>query len=346
MSEHQNPRRRLRTRSVRQILAVLGVLAVAVVGVVAYFAVVTDDAPRSTDPDTSLEAGPADDPAADALARARRSLQQANLPLSMLGGGVDQLVDGGRRLDDGARQLSDGLGQARAGAQQLSDGVGELNGGVGRLGDGAQQISGGVDEVVDRLTGFGRMQAEVTGALRQVASTLSASADPVAQGAAGRVDDLVARIDTEGLGPDTLSRLATLKDGARQLSHELNDPSAAFVGGVGQVAEGARQLSEGLVLLDDGGRALADGTGQLVDGTGPITHVVQGLSTSVTDASKALPGARTPATDADRIPQAAADVDGGGTPGWVFAAGAVALLVIVGLVRGAFVWGRRSANGR
>ncbi len=90
------------------------------------------------------------------------------------------------------------------------------------------------------------------------------------------MNDLVAQLDAEGLGPDTLAQLAMLKDGARQLSYELSNPSAQFVSGVGQVADGARQLSDGLALLDDGGKALADGTGQLVDGTGPITGVVAG----------------------------------------------------------------------
>lgn len=341
MSEHQNTRRRLSTR---QVGALFGLLVVAVVGAVAYFTVLADESPRAADPGTSVDAEPRNDATADALAQARRSLQQASLPLSMLGGGVTQLVDGGRQLDDGAHQLSDGLGQAREGARQLSDGLGELSSGVTQLGDGAQQISGGVDEVVDRLTGLGQMQGEVTGSLRQVAAALSASADPVAQGAAGRVNGLIAQLDTEGLGPDNLAQLTMLKDGARQLSYELNDPSARFVGGVGQVAEGARQLSDGLVLLDDGGRALADGTGQLVDGTGPIPNVVHGLSTSVSDASKALPVAKAPAPAADAVAQADANVDSGAVPMWVYAAGAVGLLVVVaGLVRGAFVWGRRSA---
>jgi len=343
MSEHETPRRR--RLSTRQVVALFGVLVVAVVGAVSFFTVFADDSPAGADPDTSLEAGPPADTGADALAQARRSLQQTSLPLSLLNGGVNQLVDGGRQLDDGANQLSVGLGQARDGAQQLSAGLDQLSGGVGQLGDGAQQISGGVDEVVDRLAGLGDLQGQVTGSLRQVAAALSASTDPVSQAASGRVNDLVTQLDSEGLGPDTLAQLGILKDGARQLSYELSDPSAQFVSGVGQVADGARQLSDGLALLDDGGKALADGTGQLVDGTGPITGVVQGLSTNVSDASKALPSAQTKAPEADTAVQAAPDADADRTPAWVFVAGALALLLVVAAVAyGSFVLGRRQRS--
>lgn len=342
MSEHEVPRRRFSTRHVA---ALVGLLVVAAVGAVAYFTVFTDDSPLDTDPDTALEAGPPTGTGTDALDQARRSLQQTSLPLSLLNGGVNQLVDGGRQLDDGANQLSAGIGQAREGARQLSAGLTELGDGVGQLGDGAQQISAGVDEVVDRLTALGEMQGQVTGALRQVATTLSASADPMAQAAAGHVDDLVARLDAEGLGPDTLAQLTALEDGARQLSYELSDPSAQFVSGVGQISDGARQLVDGLVLLDDGGKALADGTGQLVDSTGPITGVVQGLSVSVADASEALPSAEAPAPGADTALQSVPDTDADRTPTWVYVAGALALLLVVAAVAyGSFVLGRRQMS--
>ncbi|MGO4201301.1 hypothetical protein AB4Z09_06005 [Rhodococcus sp. TAF43] len=338
MSEHENARRRL---SARQVAMIFGLLVVAVVGAVIYFTATADDPGSTADPG-SAEQAPQADPGADALAQAWRSLQQTSLPLSLLSGGVSQLVDGGRQLDDGANQLSVGLGQARDGAGQLSSGLTELSGGVGLLGDGAQQISGGVDEVVDRLSGLGEIQGQVTGSLRQVAAALSASPDPVAQGASARVTDLVAQLDAEGMGPDTLAQLTMLEDGARQLSYELNDPSAQFVSGVGQIADGARQLSDGLVLLDDGGKALADGTGQLVDGTGPITGVVQGLSTNVSDASKALPSAQAPTSGADAEPQAAVEADEAGLPAWLYVVVVLVVLLGAAIAWGSFVLGRRS----
>ncbi len=92
MSEHDKPRRR--RLSTRQVVALLGLLVVAVVGAVSYFTVFADEPVVRADPDTSLEAGPPADSDADALAQARRSLQQTSLPLSLLNGGMNQLVDG------------------------------------------------------------------------------------------------------------------------------------------------------------------------------------------------------------------------------------------------------------
>ncbi|GAB2628541.1 hypothetical protein ABI214_21840 [Prescottella soli] len=340
MSEHDTTRRRLSTR---QVAAFFAFFVVAVTGVVLWLTLGRADAEQVVAAPPSSEASP---PAADdgaAIAKARSNLSQASLPLSMLSAGVGQLTDGGRQLDDGANQLSDGLGQARDGARQLSDGLTELSGGVGQLGDGARQVSGGVDEVVDRLAGLGDKQAQATASLRQVAATLATSADPVSQGAAAKVTDLVGQLDSQGLGPDTLAQLALLKDGARQLSYELNAPSAQFVSGVGQIADGARQLSDGLVLLDDGGRALADGTGQLVDGAAPISGVVKGLSTNVADASKALPTAKAPTSGDGDQPQAAVQDESSGMPGWAYAVAAVAVLLAAAVAWGAFVLGRRSA---
>jgi len=342
MSEHATLRRRLSTRLVAT-LFVLFVLAVT--GAVLWLNHGRADTEQTAaTPPASGVSAPA--PAADdgaAIAKARSNLSQASLPLSMLSAGVGELTDGGRQLDDGAHQLSDGLAQARDGAGQLSDGLTELSGGVGQLGDGARQVSGGVDEVVDRLAGLGDVQAQATTSLRQVAATLATSTDPVSQGAAAKVTDLVGQLDTQGLGPDTLAQLQLLKNGARQLSYELNDPSAQFVSGVGQIADGARQLSDGLVLLDDGGKALADGTGQLVDGTAPISGVVKGLSTNVADASKALPTAKAPASGDVGQPQAVVESEASGIPAWTYVAAALAVLLAAALSWGAFVLGRRSA---
>lgn len=225
----------------------------------------------------------------DGVGDARDKLQQASLPLSLLDGGVGQLSDGSRQLDDGARLLADGLGQARDGGQQLADGLAQLEGGVGLLGDGATQVSGGVDEVVTRLAGFGAVQGDVTAQLSEVADTLGAAPDPVSQGAARQVRGLVHKLDTEGLGPDTLAQLEQLRGGARQLAWELTDPHAQFVAGMAQAADGSRQLRDGLVLLDDGGRELTDGTGQLVQGVAPVSNVVGGIAANVRSATEALP---------------------------------------------------------
>ncbi|MFX1759274.1 hypothetical protein [Rhodococcus sp. As11] len=276
----------MRSRLLPLFLAVAGLLLVGTGAVFAW-----------TDHPEPAVAAAADRPApsADGVDEARSDLQRAGLPLSVLGGGVGQLTEGSTQLDDGARQLSDGLRQARAGGEQLADGLGQLDGGVDMLGDGARQVSGGVDEVVDRLSGFGEMQGDVTARLTSVAATLGASPDPISRNAAAQLRGLVETLDTQGLGPDTLDQLGQLRDGAQQLAYELTDPNAQFVAGMAQAADGSRQLRDGLVLLDDGGRALTDGTGRLVDGVGPVADVVGGIADNVRSATEALP--RTAAGD-------------------------------------------------
>ncbi|WP_182358608.1 hypothetical protein [Tomitella gaofuii] len=229
---------------------------------------------------------------------ARSSLRQANLPLSFLDNGVEQLTDGSRQLDDGAHQLADGLTQAREGGGQLSAGLEQLDGGVDQLGDGAAQISGGVDEVVERLTTFAGMQGTITARLSTLADTLGAQPGPVTQGAAGDLRALVDTVNEEGLGPQTMARLDQLQDGARQLAYELNDPNAQFVAGMAQASGGAQQLYDGLVLLDDGGQALIAGTGQLTEGVKPVGNMVSGISDNVKAATGALSSAASTSTSA------------------------------------------------
>ncbi|MFC4606133.1 hypothetical protein [Rhodococcus kronopolitis] len=238
-----------------------------------------------------------------ALSKARKALSSAGLPLSLLGGGVGQLTEGGAQLQDGARQLSDGLGLARDAAGQIADGTGQLKGGVALLGDGASQVSGGVDTVVGTLSGLGDTQAEVIGTLTGIADTVAILPDPVSQGAAAQLRSAVDSLNAKGLGPDTMAQLNLLRDGARQLSYELNDPAAQFPAGVALLADGTGQLRDGLVQLDDGGKLLAAGTDQLVSGIGPVTGVVKGLDESVRNATAALPK-NTPPAKAEPAPEA------------------------------------------
>lgn len=268
----------VQTRAVSILIAVVGLILLAVGSTFAYL-----DTPTVT----VAEAGQPVD-SGDSVGEARDKLQRAGLPLSMLDGGVGQLTDGSRQLDDGARQLSDGLRQARDGGEQLASGLDQLDGGVAQLGDGATQISGGVDEVVGQLTGLGAMQGTVTEQLTTVADTLALAPDPMSQNAAGQLRTLVDTLNTQGLGPDTLDRLAMLRDGARQLAYELTDPNAPFVAGMNAAAAGSTQLRDGLVMLDDGGRALTDGTGQLVTGAGPVAGVIAGIADNVKSATGAL----------------------------------------------------------
>lgn len=280
------------------------------------------------------------DPDDDSVDAVRGNLQQASLPLAVLGAGVGQLTDGSRQLDDGAHLLADGLAQAHAGGRQLADGLGQLEGGVTQLGDGATQISAGVDELVERLTGFGAMQGSVSAQLSDVADGLALAADPVSQAAAGELRALVGTLNSEGLGPDTLDQLGQLRDGARQLSYELTAPDAEFVAGMAQAADGSRQLRDGLMQLDDGGRQLVDGTGQLAGGVAPVGNVVQGISDNVKEATGALP------SQADSAQAATPEVDVATRQWWPYALVAVGAgllgLAALGNLRPAAASGHRA----
>jgi X-X-X-Leu-X-X-Gly heptad repeat protein len=295
---------------------ITAVSGLALVGAGSAFAYL--DSPDTTVTVAAQEAG------GDGVSDARSTLQQASLPLSVLGGGVGQLTDGSRQLDDGAKQLADGLGQARAGGEQLAGGLDQLQGGVGLLGDGASQVSGGVDEVVTRLTGFGEMQGSVTAQLTTVADTLDLAGDPVSRSASGKIRELVGMLNTQGLGPDTMDQLALLRGGAQQLAYELTDPNAQFVAGMSQAADGSQQLLDGLVMLDDGGRQLTDGTGQLVAGVGPVSNVVESISGNVREATEALPKGTAQAAE-----PTVATADRQWWPFALIAGGAVLLLVPV-----------------
>jgi X-X-X-Leu-X-X-Gly heptad repeat protein len=298
----------------RPVLVVLLALGVVLLGTGAAFAY-TDTPPVTV---TEAEAQ-----APEGLSTARQNLNRASLPLTMLDGGVGQLTDGTRQLDDGARQLADGLGQAHEGGRQLADGLGQLQGGVTQLGDGAAQVSGGVDEVVGRLVGLAGLQTSATDGLVDVANTLRLSPDPASQAAAGRITELVATLDRDGLGPETLAQLELLRDGARQLAYELTEPNAEFVAGMATASDGSRQLRDGLALLDDGGRQLTDGTGQLVAGVDPVADVVGSVASNVREATGALP-------QADSIRAGEPTLVTGERQMWPFALLGLGAIVLVG----------------
>ncbi|WP_315772335.1 phage infection protein [Rhodococcoides kroppenstedtii] len=244
-------------------------------------------------------------PGADPLAKTRSALTQTQLPLSLLSGGLTQLTDGAPLLSGGVNQLSDGLGQARDGAQQLADGNGQLAGGLGQLqggvvqlGDGATQISGGVNQLTTPLLALGEKQASATAAIADVANRIETLNNPITTDAARQLRELIDTLNAQGLGPDTVSQINQLRDGAELLAYQLSDPSSEFVTGVStavdgsnQLATGSAQLRDGLVQLDDGGRQLRAGTDQLSSGIEPIEGVVTSLQNGVRNATTSLPGA-------------------------------------------------------
>ncbi|MDJ0393527.1 phage infection protein [Rhodococcus sp. G-MC3] len=253
-----------------------------------------DLSPDSSSTSTTTTAGAETQPrtTGDPLADSRKSLQDAGLPISFLSGGVSQLTDGGKQLNDGVVQLTGGITQAHDGTIQLADGFGQYRAGIGQLGDGASQISGGVDQLVDRLTGFGDQQADFTAKLEATARQVDSFPHPGSDAISGQIRSVIDTLNNQGFGPSTLDQLSTLKGGARQLSGELNDPSSQFLSATGQLGDATVQLRDGLGQLDVGGEQLRAGTDQLVTAVGPVSGIVTGIQTNVQAASAGLPTAK------------------------------------------------------
>ncbi|MGB2950474.1 MAG: phage infection protein [Rhodococcus sp. (in: high G+C Gram-positive bacteria)] len=298
----------------------------------------TEPALASSDAGATGETtGAAQGATGDPLSDSRRSLQEAGLPISFLSGGVTQLTDGGVQLNDGVVQLTDGITQAHDGTIQLADGFGQYRAGIDQLGGGASLVSGGVDELVDRLAGFGAQQAEFTGKLEAAAQQVDRYSHPGSDAISGEIRAAIDTLNSEGFGPSTLDQLQMLKDGARQLSGELNDPSSQFLTATGQLGDATVQLRDGLGQLDDGGAQLRAGTDQLVTAVGPVSGIVSNIQSSVQDATTALPtakemAARGSVTDSSSGVAAAGVSSGVGGSSTPVAPYLIAALVAVGAV--------------
>ena len=195
--------------------------------------------------------------------------------------GAHKLDDGANKLDDGAKKLNEGLGEASDGADELADGMDKLRTATNALGAGAAAVSAGVDEVTgvsDQLAQLQEANRKINEALDQAIDDLENVGGPAArdlvdkareaQAAAGiTVDPETQQMVDTALDPETISKLRQLRDGARELSTQLNDPAAEYVQGINTAADGAETLSAALKLLHDGSGKLVTGTGELTDGT-------------------------------------------------------------------------------
>ncbi|MDN5758916.1 MAG: YhgE/Pip domain-containing protein [Tomitella sp.] len=208
-----------------------------------------------------------------------------------LSDGIDTAYSGSGELADGAARLSGGIDAATGGVLQLTDGLGRLDAGTDQLGAGASQISGGVDQVVGMLDPIGQAQTDAAQAVAQVADMLRANGGPLSQQAVAALDGVQHTLSTEGLSPGALDQLHQLRDGAAQLSHELNDPGSQYRSGISQLLGGGEQLRGGLTQLSDGGHQLRDGSATLHDGLARLSdggHTLTSGTEELTDGTSQL----------------------------------------------------------
>ncbi|MBZ8177882.1 ABC transporter permease [Corynebacterium sp. 3HC-13] len=198
--------------------------------------------------------------------------------------GAVPLNDGAKKLADGAQALDKGIAQASKGADQLSQGMASLREGTQALGNGAQQVSGGVDSIVGLSDGVAQQQEQLIGQLLTISTSLRASGLPGAADLAQQTDGVAEQLRTSGLGPDSsiVSQLNQLRAGAREISRQLQDPNAEYLGGVERAVDGAERLATGLHTLKDGSQQLVVGTHTLSDGTSKLVGATDQLTVGAT----------------------------------------------------------------
>ncbi|MBW4815002.1 YhgE/Pip domain-containing protein [Rhodococcus qingshengii] len=224
--------------------------------------------------------------------------------------GMGEANQGGKELAAGAGELAAGAGEAAAGSGELSSGLNQLVGGTDELGAGARQISEVVDMVTTPVLDLAGSSDAVVGQIDALTSMLRNSADPVSAGLVEALAGLRASLTAQPSDDDVIGQLGQLRDGAREISRQLTDPSSDYRGGLlaaavgagelntglgqlsdgaGQLATGAQELSTGLGQLDTGSTALRDGLGQLSAGVGELDAGSAELATGLSDGAAQVP---------------------------------------------------------
>ncbi|MFS9669486.1 hypothetical protein, partial [Klebsiella pneumoniae] len=81
--------------------------------------------------------------------------------------------------------------------------------------------------------------------------------DPVSTGLVEALGGLRASLTAQPSDDDVIGQLGQLRDGAREISRQLTDPSSDYRGGLLAAAAGAGELNTGLGQLSDGAGQLA-----------------------------------------------------------------------------------------
>ena len=183
---------------------------------------------------------------------------------------------------EGAVELEKGAKSAKDGSKELADGMGALQNGTGELGRGAKSVSDGVTTMVDGLTGLVAAQTAVLGAIEQADTALKDSKDPKAPQLRKDLGSVKKQLLVEGLDADAIDKANKLKDGAKQVSYQLNEPGAEYHDGIYTATKGAKDLNAGLAELHTGTKTLRDGL---------VTVDRQTTSTNqkIGDAKRAMP---------------------------------------------------------
>ncbi|MDN5634304.1 MAG: YhgE/Pip domain-containing protein, partial [Brevibacterium sp.] len=242
------------------------------------------------------------------------------------GGGIDDLVKGGKDLDKGAKGVSEG-------AEGLSSGLGQYRDGLQEGADQADKLAkSGTVTGLDDLVSAGMMsQDEADQARAQMcppgtpdevcAGIEKAYAQGLLNGTSGGLNSAVDGLEQKQDGQSLLGGADKLADGAGELSDgmskfvegledglgeltegmedisknapKLLDASKGLREGASGVAEGNQKLADGMPELSDGIAQVADGSTELDQGAGQLS---EGLGEFTTGLDKYTTGVSTAAT--------------------------------------------------
>ncbi|WP_137723651.1 YhgE/Pip family protein [Prescottella subtropica] len=232
-----------------------------------------------------------------------QSVDQVLVGLGDLGAGFGEAAAGAGQLSAGTQDALAGTTELHAGSIELSTGLGDANRGGRELAAGAVELATGADEAAagsgELRAGLGRL-VDGTDQLGDGARQISEVVDMV-------TGPVLAILGEQG---DIAAQLVELRDGARELTRQLTDPTSDYRGGLeaaaagageldaglGQLSDGthqlrtgANELSTGLGQLDTGGVQLRDGLGQLLTGMGQLGSGSGELATGLTDGAAQVP---------------------------------------------------------
>ena len=234
--------------------------------------------------------------------------------------GARQLADGAAKVDDGAAALATGLDTARSGSAQLATGAKQLSDGITQATDplvavtrALAQIGGDTDKLQqgttalrqanDQIGAIATAQDTAANSLTAVINQLSASADPLANSAAGTLRGVQDQLQAHQFTPQIRQQLTDAENAAISMTSSMRTPGSPLSGGLDQVgargreltdklnelrggaqklASGSAELASGVVKLDDGARQLKTGTAQLRSGSAE-------LATKLADGAKQVP---------------------------------------------------------
>lgn len=271
------------------------------------------------------------------LVDARRAASEAGSQAGFLSSGTEELVDGTGQLREGAGELAEGVRAAQSGSEELRQGLVELQAGTGQLGQGATQVADGVAEAVEQVTGLSAIQVQLLGAIDEITDGLAEEGSPEAREVREQLIGFRDQVEAFPLDGEAVDQLNELRDGAREISNQLNVPGYGFHDGIYSATEGTRELAVGMGELAAGVDEAVSGVTDLDDGAQQIDRMAEQNSERIDTVQRSLPAVQPTAG----VEETEVEVQSALPP--MYALLIAAMLSIGGT---ALAWGARTSTGK